>query len=158
MRISALISKANLNFNFSQGEASIVRIGTINKQTKGNGDDVQIESFIKHEEYDRSSKQNDIALVKLKRALVLSKSKRNIRPACLWTTSVINQPKTIATGWGDTTYSGSTSDKLLKVQLDILETSKCTEYYKEESDDILISENQICAGVLSGNRDTCQGG
>lgn len=79
-----------------------------------------------------------------------------IRPACL--TQVNNfGAKAIATGWGSTENYGSTSDELLKVQLDLLDNNLCVEAF-EDDDDVVIDEDQICAGLLSGGRDTCQGG
>lgn len=52
---------------------------------------------------------------------------------------------------------GSGTTDLMKVKLDILDNSKCVEQYKDEEDDIDVTDNQICAGVLTGGKDTCQG-
>lgn len=118
--------------------------------------DIPIDSFIKHEKYDRDTKQNDIAVVKLSRTLEF-KFPKLIRPACLWQSSEIEGTRTIATGWGDTAYAGSGSEELLKVRLDILDKSKCVSTF-EDDDEIVINDNQICAGILTGGKDTCQGG
>lgn len=118
--------------------------------------DYQIENFIDHPGYDSESKQNDIALVKLSRDVPFNEPLK-IRPACLWTNVNINQAKVIATGWGYTQYSGDSSKDLMKVPLDILSTSKCVDSFEDE-DEIVINGNQICAGVLTGGKDTCQGG
>lgn len=80
-----------------------------------------------------------------------------VRPACLWQTSEIEGTRTIATGWGDTAYAGSGSVELLKVRLDILDKSKCVSTF-DDDDEIVINDNQICAGILTGGHDTCQGG
>ena len=66
----------------------------------------------------------------------------------------MNTSKTIATGWGNTEeLGGSTSDELMKVELDIIENSKCQKYFDET-----VINSQMCAGVLTGKKDTCQGG
>lgn len=130
-----------------------MRLGVTNLRETGL--DVPIKNFIRHEDYDRNTKQNDIAVVELSRNIPFSNPKR-IRPGCLWSTLAIDQTRTIASGWGNTAYAGSGSDELMKVRLDILDQSLCVKTF-EDDDDIVINENQICAGILSGDRDTCQG-
>jgi secreted trypsin-like serine protease len=83
---------------------------------------------------------------------------QKIRPACLWQTEEIEQTTTVATGWGSTEYGASeASDDLMKVKLDILELEKCS-FYKDIESGIVIDNKQICVGVLSGGKDTCNGG
>ena len=55
-----------------------------------------------------------------------------------------------AVGWGTTSYSGSVSDVLQAVDLKIYENSYCS--WTSHS-----SRSQICAGDLTGTKDTCQG-
>lgn len=115
-----------------------------------------IAKFIQHEDYNRSTKQNDIALVQLSKKVDFN-NPTAIRPACLWQTAKVSQPKVIATGFGLIQYAGVRSASLQKVKLDLLETDYCVDYWNED-DDIIINSNQICSGILSGGRDTCQGG
>lgn len=63
----------------------------------------------------------------------------------------------VATGWGQVEYGGDKSDELLKVSLDFVDNADCATRY-EPSKRIRsgIVDSQICAGVLSGGRDTCQ--
>lgn len=140
--------------HFRRTPASVVRLGTINLDTAG--DDQLIERFISHEFYNSDSKQNDIAVVKLQNTLYFGEPSK-IRPACLWTKREIGETKTIASGWGYTTYGGQISRDLMKVQLDLLDTSICQSAF-DDRDDIIINNNQICSGVLAGDKDTCQGG
>lgn len=116
--------------------------------------DYDIESFISHEQYDPNTKQNDIALIKLKTLVDLSNSHR-IRPACLWQSNKINQNSAIATGWGKTEYLGVPSNELMKVKLDLVESDECQFIIGVKN--ALITGSQICAG-LSAKKDTCQGG
>lgn len=112
-----------------------------------------IEIFINHENYNRTTKQNDIAVIKLAKNVNFND---RVRPACLWSSENIGQTKVIATGWGSTENYGPSSKDLLKVQLDLLNNDICSEYYEDQSYDI--TGKQLCVGVLAGGKDTCQGG
>lgn len=81
-----------------------------------------------------------------------------MRPACLWQNYDVNATKGVATGWGQVEYGGDKSDELLKVSLDFVDNTDCAARY-EPSKRIRagIVDSQICAGALSGGRDTCQG-
>lgn len=81
-----------------------------------------------------------------------------IRPACLWQTPNINSSKTIATGWGYTEALGQTSEELMKVELDIINNSDCNSFLVDAKLDDGIQDSQMCAGVLTGKKDTCNGG
>jgi secreted trypsin-like serine protease len=81
-----------------------------------------------------------------------------IRPACLWQTPNINSSKTIATGWGYTeALSGLTSEELMKVELDLINNRECNNLLEDAKLDDGIVDSQICAGVLTGGKDTCNG-
>lgn len=80
---------------------STVRLGDSNLAVRENGlpeVDIPIEKFINHESYNKETRENDIALIKMTRAAVISKY---IRPACLQQTENIGKAKAVATGWGD---------------------------------------------------------
>jgi len=62
---------------------------------------------------------------------------------------------TFQTGWGHTEYGGTSSDKLMKVTLNLVEFNECKKKILESSD-LEITENQLCA--YAKNADTCQGG
>lgn len=79
---------------------TMVRLGDLNlkKRDKGLPElDVPIERFINHEAYNRETRENDIALIKMTRPVSFTKS---IRPACLHQTKSIGKTKAVATGWG----------------------------------------------------------
>lgn len=135
--------------------ASVVRLGVINLITSAS-DDYNVESFRAHEFYNPESKLNDIAVITLNTEVSFKDAQR-IRPACLWTKHDIDGTTTIASGWGYTTYGGQVSQDLMKVKLDILDIGVCQNSF-DDREDIVINNSQICAGVLAGNRDTCQGG
>lgn len=145
-------------------DSFIARLGDQNiksKSDKANELDAPVDEIINHERYDRITKQNDIALVKLK---TLVRFSNFIRPACLHQNVEIGEIKALASGWGHTGNSddSASSDELLKVQLDILNNSKCASYFRNSNNraetSIVINQNEICAGVLTGGKDTCRGG
>lgn len=77
-----------------------VRLGDLNLKLKDKDlpeIDILIDSFIAHEDYNKDTKQNDIAVIKMKQSAPLSKS---IRPACLQQSENIGKTKAVATGWG----------------------------------------------------------
>ena len=51
-----------------------------------------------HEKYDRKKKNNDIAILKLHKALIFND---DVKPACLPDSSVSYDGVGIASGWGD---------------------------------------------------------
>jgi len=135
---------------------TIVRLGDLNLKIRDKGlpeIDVPIERFINHEAYNRQTKENDIALIKLSQSVSFTKS---IRPACLHQTEAIGKAKAVATGWGYTEYGGQTSDILQKVQLDIIGNQQCRDFHNNRKD-YGIFDSQICAGVIEGGNDTCGG-
>lgn len=137
---------------------SIVRLGDQNIKSQADGlteVDIQIAEFIKHENYRRSSYYDDIAVIRLARNVEFTKY---IRPACLWQTQNIASSSVIATGWGYTETAGQTSDELLKVELNIIDNNKCGKFFEDAKLDEGIIGTQMCAGILSGSRDTCNGG
>lgn len=82
---------------------STVRLGDLNLSVRDNASpevDVPIEQFINHELYDRETRENDIALIKMTRSVTFTKY---IRPACLQQTEEIGKAKAVATGWGEGT-------------------------------------------------------
>lgn len=80
--------------------ATTVRLGDLNLKEREIGlpeVDIQIDKFISHENYNTETNENDIAVIKMRKAAEFSKS---IRPACLQQTRNIDGTKAVATGWG----------------------------------------------------------
>ena len=59
---------------------------------------VDLKKIFLHQKYDRKKKNNDIAILKLDKALTFND---NVKPACLPDSSVSNNGVGIASGWGD---------------------------------------------------------
>ncbi|KAL1397388.1 hypothetical protein pipiens_009798 [Culex pipiens pipiens] len=116
--------------------------------------DFDIEAIVRHPEYTIRRAYHDVALVKLAQNVIFT---RQIRPACLWTGHNLNISSAIATGFGRTEFDGSTSDVLMKVQLDVLDKAECNGFTTSRKFKMGLIEGQLCVGSHSGGKDTCQG-
>lgn len=79
---------------------STVRLGDLNLKVRDVSSpevDIPIERFIGHERYNKETRENDIAVVKLLTSVQFTK---NIRPACLQSDNNLPKQTGIATGWG----------------------------------------------------------
>ncbi|CAH1999694.1 unnamed protein product [Acanthoscelides obtectus] len=110
---------------------------------------------IPHEDYDRSTLTNDIALIKMSSPVRFN---RYVRPICLPSDatageSFINAPPPgeicTTVGWGATVEHGIDPDHMREVEVPVLATCK----HAEDR----INNAAICAGLLSGGKDACQG-
>lgn len=119
--------------------------------------DVGIEEMINHEDYDKVTILNDIALVKLNQSVNFTET---ISPVCLPLSDQAKNKNTdemvfTAIGWGNTEHRNGTyeygSTHKLHVQVRGVNLTYCNEVYDDE-----ITPTQICAGGESG-KDSCQG-
>lgn len=109
-----------------------------------------------HPDYIPSKRYNDIALIKVQFDILFSSS---VRPACLPYNNNEHDYKTaVATGWGRKSNDDDTSKTLSKVMLNIILNNECQKYIEPERRRLPngVVDTQICAGVLTGGRDTCQ--
>lgn len=115
-----------------------------------------VKKVIRHSNYDKNNFLNDIAIYKLKTPVELN---QYVQPACLPNpNSAIVQPtinaNVFASGWGTLSEYGSSSSVLYNVQLTNYNPTTCNKV------DSSLQKNwnaQICAGQISGGKDTCQG-
>ncbi|XP_050305675.1 CLIP domain-containing serine protease B9-like isoform X2 [Anthonomus grandis grandis] len=140
------------------GDVRYVRLG--NSQLDRNTANTQLVNVIRripHAQYNAETKYNDIALLELGRKVEIS---QYVLPICLFSSTDYEDKNIIATGWGKT-QSGSTSQTLKKVGLELFTQAECQEAYKLVSRQQLplgIQETkQLCAGSHSQSKDTCQG-
>ena len=109
----------------------------------------QIERVIIHEAYDRSTQQNDVALLKLKSPI----AGRVIKLAAASLVVPLGQPLEV-TGWGATAEAGKTSSTLLRAIVPVADTGTCN---APAAYDGRIKEGMMCAGYREGGVDSCQG-
>ncbi|XP_006817822.1 plasminogen-like [Saccoglossus kowalevskii] len=111
-----------------------------------------VDKIIIHENYDASTLDNDIALLRTRTQITMTDE---ISEVCLPAQDrpYEDMDEAWITGWGD---SMGTSDEraLQQARTQLLNTSKCNhpESYNGE-----VTENMICAGYFEGGIDTCQG-
>ncbi|CDW60017.1 Trypsin domain containing protein [Trichuris trichiura] len=101
-----------------------------------------------HKNFESRRKENDIALVRLEKAVVHSKA---TIPVCLpkQGESLPFGKMCFVSGWGSTSERGSSSTILRQVEVEILNYDKC---YKK-----LDQQMYFCAGIMAGGKDSCQG-
>lgn len=133
---------------------TLVRLGVLNlkvKEANSKEMDVNIASFIAHENYNPNESKNDIAVIRLASKVKLS---RFIRPACLMNpTERVHNNKAIATGWGLTNaFYGDNSDVMQKVELSVISNRECQRILDDQN----IDGTQLCAGEEKGGKDTCR--
>merc|ERR1719369_279277 len=115
--------------------------------------EVSVTTVIGHPDYKWNSSGyfNDIALLKLSEEVDL-----NVYiPACLPSTSDnFEGKKAWVYGWGATSEGGSTSPKLLEVEVTVVSNSVCKTAMSQYG--YLIDNSMVCAGGEAG-KDSCQG-
>ncbi|XP_053212692.1 trypsin-1-like isoform X2 [Panonychus citri] len=112
--------------------------------------------IIVHPGYSSNSMKNDIGLAELSEPIKFTNGARNgngaICPVCLPDQDQEFSGTLVASGWGAIREGGSKSDKMKWVQLSWLRSNICTDAYPHYK-----ANTQICAGFITGGRDTCQG-
>lgn len=106
-----------------------------------------------HPNYNRTTEDNDIALIELNTAAVLNTSVRVV-PLAASADSSLFAPGVLATvtGWGATREGGSLASVLQEVSVPIVSRQTCNQSYSGD-----ITENMLCAGLAQGGKDSCQG-
>lgn len=115
----------------------------------------KIVNITRHPQYRFGRNYNDIALLQLDR---LVKQSISIRPACLYQFNEIFDT-VIVTGYGDTEFGGKQSNDLLKADLELVDNAECNKSYENQKTRALsvgIVDSQLCAGDMTGEKDTCQ--
>ncbi|XP_067618713.1 serine protease snake isoform X2 [Eurosta solidaginis] len=140
----------------SEKPPDIVRLGTPNlNENSTYTQDIGIALIILHPDYRTSTYYHDIGLMKLSRQVNITPK---VRPVCIWQLPDIEIPTMVATGWGRTSFRGSRSNTLQKVDLNKINQVVCKKlYYKERRLPKGILDEQFCAGHMEGGKDTCQG-
>uniref|UniRef100_A0AB38ZE62 Venom S1 protease 10 n=1 Tax=Ectomocoris sp. TaxID=3104572 RepID=A0AB38ZE62_9HEMI len=111
---------------------------------------IPIERVIMHAEYTRLGQHNDIALAVLKSRIEFN---QQVGPACLpYQALDLEGKKVLVIGWGRTTAKGSSSDILLKVELDVQPLSYCVKSYSYLRTS---PPRQLCTHTK--DKDSCKG-
>lgn len=108
--------------------------------------------LLPHPKYNTPKFANDIGMIRLRDQADTNRD--NIKPVCLPYTQQLQTMqlrRLVATGWG-TTENMTTSNDLLKVNLPVVDNSRCQSVYLS----LKWTPNQFCAGG-ENNVDTCKG-
>lgn len=101
---------------------------------------VEVEKYLVHEEYDAKRHLNDVALIKL--ASTVDLRRKNVRTICLPTTEALinlNPQEMIVTGW-----KKSESDKLYQAHISRVKSEDCKQRYQSAGTMFDIRDNMIC--------------
>ncbi|KAM9350713.1 trypsin-3 [Symphorus nematophorus] len=121
---------------------------------EGTEQEILPQLLVPHPEYNSTTNDNDIMLIKLKAPVYLN-SYVSIALLPRQGASISEGRMCRVSGWGYTSPSGSQIPSTLRtVKLPIVSTEKCN---RSESFDGLITENMLCAGYTAGGKDACQG-
>lgn len=135
-------------------ESMSVRVGS--SQSALGGVLHEVAEIVCHENYKTSLlgiPRNDIAVLKLKTTIELSKSAQPVSLYNLNETAIEGVLSTIS-GWGSLEEGGSTIDVLRTVDVPIVTKKDCSKAYWIWGG---IPDGQICAAFPDGGKDTCQG-
>lgn len=133
-------------------EELYVRLGEYDfkRYDETNARDFQVAEIREHEDYDKQSYENDIAMLKLSRPTLFTSY---IWPICMppmgedwkgWSGVII--------GWGSQFFGGPHSHTLMEVTLPIWPQEDCENAFVHR-----IPASALCAGTSEGGKDSCQG-
>ncbi|CAK6980427.1 coagulation factor VII-like [Scomber scombrus] len=115
---------------------------------------LQVEQIIMHQDYVKTTADNDIALLRLASPIVYTPY---AVPACLptrplaehhlWAVSLHT-----VSGWGRRGENGPTSHVLRRLKVPRIRTQQCV-----EDSGVVITHNMFCAGYIEGRQDSCKG-
>lgn len=112
--------------------------------------DFRVTDIRAHLDFDDSTYDNDIAVLRLDRATLFTSY---IWPVCM---PPVGQSwegyRAVVTGWGTQFFGGPPSDVLMEVALPVWTQQRCQAAFAQR-----ISAGVLCAGASEGGRDSCQG-
>ena len=103
-----------------------------------------------HPNYNRSTFQNDIAVLELVEPVSLTEYP-NIKPACLPEAGALFPGEAIVSGWGSVASGSHLTAYLNEVGVTVFADGDCGSMNSE------MTEDMICAGLEKGGKDACQG-
>lgn len=112
----------------------------------------QVDRVIIHRQYDRMSKQADIAMMHLQQPISFTEW---VQPVCLAAEaqSFPAGRKCFIAGWGREAEGGSSPDILQEAEVPLVAQDQCQRQLPEYT----ITSSMLCAGYPEGGVDSCQG-
>ncbi|KAM9332726.1 enteropeptidase [Pholidichthys leucotaenia] len=126
----------------------------LHAQTNQNAEEVQtqqVDRIVIHHQYDRRTKQADIAMMHLNQPISFS---QRVQPVCLPAEgqSIATGTKCFISGWGED-ENGYLPDILQEAQVPLVDQHQCQFQLPEYT----ITSSMLCAGYPEGGVDSCQG-
>ncbi len=128
-----------------------VKIGLLNLKDNTGVETFTAKQVIVHPQNNSSTNENDLALINLD-------GESKFAPVILNNTTIdipdeeSKAPIATTMGWGTTSEGGKISQKLLKVDVPLVNSKNCANAYPGKTD-----KTMICAGYQKGGKDSCQG-
>jgi secreted trypsin-like serine protease len=117
--------------------------------TSAQSHDVDVVDIIANEDYVAQTKQNDVALLKLKGTV--SSPRQKLVAKTFKDNLLVDKRMATVVGYGNTAFDGEQTEKLRQVDVPIIGKSACENAWPGK-----ISEANFCAGGES-DKDSCQG-
>ncbi|KAH8299301.1 hypothetical protein KR044_000225 [Drosophila immigrans] len=154
-----IVTAAHCLLQIAQATNIVAIVGVNSLQNPSNSiyyDQYSIQQMVMHEQYvNTPSVENDIAVLTTASNIKWS---RGVGPICLppqGTTSTFAYDTVDVIGFGMTSFGGSLSSSLMKINLMILSNPDCQTTYNDQT--VTINSGQVCTYDYSGNsRDSCQ--
>ncbi|PSN50116.1 hypothetical protein C0J52_04699 [Blattella germanica] len=124
-----------------------IRAGSSIKQQGGSIH--EISQVISHPKY--VGADYDVAVIKVSQPFEYSES---VQPIPLISQEPATGTPVVVTGWGDLVFNGSSPSQLQQVQVNIMDHDQCSKAYVLYGG---VTDQEICAGVPQGGKDSCQG-
>ncbi|XP_061572576.1 trypsin-3-like [Cololabis saira] len=121
-------------------------------EPEGTEQHIMSSMFIRHPDYNPRTQDSDIMLIKLSQPATLNSY---VKPAALPSACGIDGTLCQVSGWGSIRPSNEGSrfpHELQCLEVPLLSDDTCFNAYPFQ-----ITENMICAGYLTGGKDSCQG-
>ncbi|CAB3368340.1 Hypothetical predicted protein [Cloeon dipterum] len=128
--------------------ASQVRVIVGTLESANPGQTLVVAEIVANPDYSSSTFTGDIAVWRVASPITWN---RFTQPAALSTGNPGTGELATVSGWGTTSFGGSASPVLLKVNVLILDHTECDKIYGG------VSADQICAGLAEGGAGFCQG-
>uniref|UniRef100_A0A4W5LND6 Transmembrane serine protease 2 n=1 Tax=Hucho hucho TaxID=62062 RepID=A0A4W5LND6_9TELE len=148
-----IITAAHCVETLSQPSQWTVYAGYLTLTQMANATGNSVGRVISHEKYDKQTKDNDIALMKLNTPLTMSDK---VRPVCLpnFRVNLTPQREAWISGWGSIRSGGFVSEYLRQAQITMYSRHTCNAQLVYNGH---LTASMICAGTLAGGVDSCQG-
>lgn len=130
-----------------------IRVGEQDRETvEGTEVEINVEQVFRHEDYDPSTLNNDIAMLKLAKPVRFNKY---VSPICLPKAKVPVGSKCFITGWGKIKHPGGMTRFLQQAILPVVSNEQCYNMNRKTIRDIPVTDAMICGG--SGGRNLKSG-